>query len=107
MSDHRSSAPSAARSWHRPLAGLGLFACLMLGSTAMQAATPKTALVMAWNIDAISTFDPAQMQTGNVTWISPITANGNGSDILLEGRPCRPPDPQPEAHAHRQLLQAV
>jgi peptide/nickel transport system substrate-binding protein len=61
MSDHRPSAPIAARRWHRPLAGLGLFACLMLGSTAMQAATPKTALVMAWNIDAISTFDPAQV----------------------------------------------
>src|ERR1700704_4670347 len=61
MSDHRPSAPIAARRWHRPLAGLGLFACLMLGSTAIQAATPKTALVMAWNIDAISTFDPAQV----------------------------------------------
>jgi peptide/nickel transport system substrate-binding protein len=33
----------------------------MLASTAIQAATPKTALVMAWNIDAISTFDPAQV----------------------------------------------
>jgi peptide/nickel transport system substrate-binding protein len=33
----------------------------MLASTAMHAATPKTALVMAWNIDAISTFDPAQV----------------------------------------------
>lgn len=28
---------------------------------ALQAATPRTALVMAWNIDAISTFDPAQI----------------------------------------------
>jgi peptide/nickel transport system substrate-binding protein len=61
MSDHRPSALSAARPWHRPLASLGLFSCLMLPSTAMHAATPKTALVMAWNIDAISTFDPAQV----------------------------------------------
>lgn len=34
----------------------------MLGAVATaQAATPKNALVMAWNIDAISTFDPAQI----------------------------------------------
>ena len=56
MSDHRPS-PSA----RRPFARLGLACCLMLASTAIQAATPKTALVMAWNIDAISTFDPAQV----------------------------------------------
>jgi peptide/nickel transport system substrate-binding protein len=37
-------------------AGLGLALPL-----ALQAATPKTAMVMAWNIDAISTFDPAQI----------------------------------------------
>lgn len=56
MSDHRPS-PTACR----PFARLGLACCLMLASTAIQAATPKTALVMAWNIDAISTFDPAQV----------------------------------------------
>ena len=56
MSDHRPS-PTA----RRPFARLGLACCLMLASTAIQAATPKTALVMAWNIDAISTFDPAQV----------------------------------------------
>lgn len=56
MSDHRPS-PTA----RRPFAWLGLACCLMLASTAIQAATPKTALVMAWNIDAISTFDPAQV----------------------------------------------
>jgi peptide/nickel transport system substrate-binding protein len=33
----------------------------LLLSAAAQAATPKSALVMAWNIDAISTFDPAQI----------------------------------------------
>src|SRR5258707_5822 len=51
MSDHRPS-PTA----RRPLAGFGFACCLMLASTAVHAATPKTALVMAWNIDAISTF---------------------------------------------------
>jgi peptide/nickel transport system substrate-binding protein len=39
------------------LGGLGL----ILMPLALQAATPKNALVMAWNIDAISTFDPAQI----------------------------------------------
>ncbi|MDU8418961.1 ABC transporter substrate-binding protein, partial [Pseudomonas syringae] len=34
---------------------------LTWGSTAAQAATPADSLVMAWNIDAISTFDPAQI----------------------------------------------
>jgi peptide/nickel transport system substrate-binding protein len=61
MSDHRPSVPTARRPWRRPLAGLGLVSCLLLASTAIHAATPKTALVMAWNIDAISTFDPAQV----------------------------------------------
>lgn len=56
MSDHRPS-PTV----RRPFARLGLACCLMLASTAIQAVTPKTALVMAWNIDAISTFDPAQV----------------------------------------------
>jgi peptide/nickel transport system substrate-binding protein len=57
MSDHRPSTPTAGRR----LARLGFAFCLLLASTAIEAATPKTALVMAWNIDAISTFDPAQV----------------------------------------------
>jgi peptide/nickel transport system substrate-binding protein len=61
MFDHRPFAPTAPRLPRRPLAGLGLACCLALASTAAGAATPKTALVMAWNIDAISTFDPAQV----------------------------------------------
>src|SRR3984893_18852300 len=61
MSDHCPSVPSARRLRRRPLARLGLACCLVLASTASNAATPKTALVMAWNIDAISTFDPAQV----------------------------------------------
>lgn len=38
-------------------------ATALLSSIALpaQAATPSSALVMAWNIDAISTFDPAQV----------------------------------------------
>lgn len=45
-----------------PLAALAALAALCLSLPwAAHAATPKTALVMAWNIDAISTFDPAQI----------------------------------------------
>jgi peptide/nickel transport system substrate-binding protein len=47
------------------LAGLAILAA----STA-QAATPKDALVMAWNLDALITFDPAQI------------AEVNGNDIV-------------------------
>ena len=54
MPDHRSVIRSSA---HALLAGLSLVAL----TAAAEAATPKTALVMAWNIDAISTFDPAQV----------------------------------------------
>jgi len=61
MSDHRPSVPTARGPWHRQIVSLGLVSCLVLASTAIHAATPKTALVMAWNIDAISTFDPAQV----------------------------------------------
>jgi len=61
MSDHRPSATPAHSLRRRPLPRLGLACCLVLASTAIHAATPKTALVMAWNIDAISTFDPAQV----------------------------------------------
>ena len=46
-------------------------------ATTAQAATPKDALVMAWNLDALITFDPAQI--GEV----------NGNDIIL-GNVCTP-----------------
>ena len=44
----------------RALIASTAFALSALGPTA-QAATPDDTLVMAWNIDAISTFDPAQV----------------------------------------------
>ncbi|HWD13908.1 ABC transporter substrate-binding protein [Pseudochrobactrum sp. sp1633] len=44
------------------LAGTAAFASVTLAATfASEAASPPNALVMAWNIDAISTFDPAQI----------------------------------------------
>ena len=52
-------------------AGAGLIAA------AAQAATPDNTLVMAWNIDAISTWDPAQI--GEVVTNELIT---NTCDIL-------------------------
>ena len=39
---------------------LALLGTMAIANTAL-AATPRNALVMAWNIDAISTFDPAQV----------------------------------------------
>jgi peptide/nickel transport system substrate-binding protein len=54
MPDRRSALRRSARAL---LGGLSLAAL----ATGAVAATPKTALVMAWNIDAISTFDPAQV----------------------------------------------
>jgi peptide/nickel transport system substrate-binding protein len=57
---------SSAAGARLPKRGAGALAAL-LGMAALalppalRAATPKTALVMAWNIDAISTFDPAQI----------------------------------------------
>ncbi|WBV44860.1 ABC transporter substrate-binding protein [Pseudoroseomonas cervicalis] len=49
------------RSFHR--LGLALLAGALATPAALpaRAATPANALVMAWNIDAISTFDPAQI----------------------------------------------
>ena len=41
--------------------GSGIAAALVLGITPAVANTPSDALVMAWNIDAISSFDPAQI----------------------------------------------
>ena len=53
-----------------------LATCLLL-PVASRAATPRDALVMAWNLDALITFDPAQI--GEV----------NGGDIIL-GNVCSP-----------------
>jgi peptide/nickel transport system substrate-binding protein len=50
---------------------------LLLSVAASQAATPRDALVMAWNLDALITFDPAQI--GEV----------NGNDIIV-GNVCTP-----------------
>ncbi len=49
------------RSFHR--LGLAMLAGALAAPAALpaRAATPANALVMAWNIDAISTFDPAQI----------------------------------------------
>ncbi|MBZ6078704.1 ABC transporter substrate-binding protein [Microvirga puerhi] len=47
---------------HRVATRASTIALILGASTlATSAATPPTALVMAWNIDAISTFDPAQI----------------------------------------------
>ena len=43
---------------------------LWAGASQVQAATPRDALVMAWNLDALITFDPAQI------------AEVNGNDII-------------------------
>jgi peptide/nickel transport system substrate-binding protein len=43
------------------LAAGGAAAAIWAAAGSALAATPKTAMVMAWNIDAISTFDPAQI----------------------------------------------
>lgn len=59
-------------------------AAVALGGVA-RAATPADALVMAWNIDAISTFDPAQI--GEVVTIELI---GNTCDRLMEYDPADP-----------------
>ena len=65
-----------------------LFATLLALPVATRAATPRDALVMAWNLDALITFDPAQI--GEV----------NGNDIIL-GNVCSPLvtyDPKDSAH---------
>jgi peptide/nickel transport system substrate-binding protein len=49
----------------------------LLSAAASHAATPRDALVMAWNLDALITFDPAQI--GEV----------NGNDIIV-GNVCTP-----------------
>ncbi|TSD90455.1 ABC transporter substrate-binding protein [Mycobacterium sp. KBS0706] len=45
----------------RHLLGAACGAAILAAPLAAGAATPSNALVMAWNIDAISTFDPAQI----------------------------------------------
>lgn len=45
----------------RSLGRAALLACTALAAGAAQGATPPGTMVMAWNIDAISTFDPAQI----------------------------------------------
>ncbi len=54
-----------------------LLLALLLHAAPSQAATPRDALVMAWNLDALITLDPAQI--GEV----------NGNDIIL-GNVCTP-----------------
>ncbi len=53
----------------RRIFGTAVAAGLLLASSAM-AGTPRDALVMAWNLDALITFDPAQI------------AEVNGNDII-------------------------
>jgi len=57
-----------------PTVRAALAATLLAGAAALspqaQAATPRDALVMAWNLDALITFDPAQI------------AEVNGNDII-------------------------
>ena len=54
-----------------------LIAAALMTPAAGHAATPRDALVMAWNLDALITLDPAQI--GEV----------NGNDIIL-GNVCTP-----------------
>src|SRR5437868_4195651 len=56
-----------ARALHAAIASVGL----LLSAGGVQAATPRDTLVMAWNLDALITFDPAQI--GEV----------NGADIIV------------------------
>jgi len=52
------------------LLSAGLLAGAVATAPQAQAATPRDALVMAWNLDALITFDPAQI------------AEVNGNDII-------------------------
>ena len=60
-----------------PSLRLVIAAALLLQAPSSHAATPRDALVMAWNLDALITLDPAQI--GEV----------NGNDIIL-GNVCTP-----------------
>src|SRR5207342_3474039 len=55
----------------RVLRAAVVFAVLLLSAGGGQAATPRDALVMAWNLDALITFDPPQI--GEL----------NGNDIIV------------------------
>lgn len=55
---------------HSLVLGFALAATMLAAAPGADAATPKDALVMAWNLDALITFDPAQI--GEV----------NGNDIV-------------------------
>ena len=63
--------------WSKQLLGVAGMAMLFTGGAG--AATPQDTLVMAWNIDAISTFDPAQI--GEVVTNELIT---NTCDTLVD-----------------------
>ena len=58
------------KTFRAALAASALFAAGSVVQAPAQAATPKDALVMAWNLDALITFDPAQI------------AEVNGNDII-------------------------
>jgi peptide/nickel transport system substrate-binding protein len=58
--NHRSATLSGTSKPRHAMAALLTVSALAL-PFASHAATPRNALVMAWNIDAISTFDPAQI----------------------------------------------
>ena len=60
-----------------PCLRLAIVSALLLQASTTRAATPRDALVMAWNLDALITLDPAQI--GEV----------NGNDIIL-GNVCTP-----------------
>jgi len=60
-----------------PSLRLAIVSALLLQTPSSHAATPRDALVMAWNLDALITLDPAQI--GEV----------NGNDIIL-GNVCTP-----------------
>ncbi len=58
--DHIRCTREHSSRWSNVAGGLALASAVALSTSAL-AATPKNALVMAMNIDAISTFDPAQV----------------------------------------------
>jgi len=61
MTEHHPHRAAPRRPWHRRALGLLAGTGLTAMAAGAQAATPGNAMVMAWNIDAISTFDPAQI----------------------------------------------
>ena len=61
---------------------LAVLSLLLLQAPATRAATPRDALVMAWNLDALITLDPAQIGEVNGNDIV-----GNVCDAAGEFRP--------------------